>query len=923
MRNFHNDPHVICLSETFIKKGEESYLKLHNYVMATSFCRDKHRGGTCVLIKKGMGFKELSLKAYVSVNTFEACGIELTEEKLVIICLYRTPQSDPNQFLVKLDSILQYLATKYNSKTRMVLAGDFNINTFKKGKITQDLQDLAHTHNLKIHIDVATRKCSCIDHILSNMPDAIAQVLPLHLSDHDTAQILSFPLRVQTKAATFHIYKRDYSLNNIHKFRECLQNLSWSDVYVESDANTAFNHFHELICLFHNLCFPKVRIRINTNNNIKRKWMTKGLKVCSKTKRFLRYQYYKNKNRTNKIKYTTYSNLLQKCIHNAKRNANIKFINDNKNKCKATWSVIKNETQSINSGDHIENIQTHNAILTKPAEIASAFNNYYINGFPVQNSINNHRNENTIANSMFLTPMSENEIGQHILSLNNTNSEGYDELNTKIIKECAHELTKVLTYLINLSFSRGVFPSALKLSVVKPLFKKGERDDMNNYRPITLIPILSKIYEKCMYHRLMSYCEKFNIIKKEQFGFQKRKSTTLAIFSLLKTILNGINNNQLVTGLFFDLSKAFDLVSHVSLLQKLEALGIRGLPHQWISSYLTDRQQCVTVTNVNRNGDRLQITSDYQCIKRGVPQGSILGPILFLLYINDIIDVTKHKCFLYADDISIIVTTDKKFQTITDHKIDINNTIADLINWLNNNNLSINFDKSIYIQFNKCYNDKFNFKMDIPKINQVTQTKFLGVVIDEYLDWKAQVEHVCSKVNKFVYALRKIKKITNIKTAIMSYRAYVESSLRYGIIKWGNSTDFNRAFVAQKKCIRAIYGIPSDESCKPIFKKLGLLPLPSIYIYEVCMFVHKHKELFKRAEDVCSRSRRDQFRLVLDVMTRCAKYNKNCVAMCVRIFNKLPNTFKVLNCRLFKTKLYNWLTENCFYSVKEFLEHKL
>lgn len=282
--------------------------------------------------------------------------------------------------------MLQHLYKKYKSKTRIVLTGDFNINTLKKGKITQEFQDLAHTHNLKIHINVATRKYSCIDHILSNIHQASANVLPLHLSDHETAQMLSFPLQIQSRETIYYIYKRDYSINNTLKFKECLQNLFWTDVYMDNDANTAFNSFHDLICLFYNLCFPKVRVKINTNNKIKQTWITKGLKLSSKTKRSLRYQYYKNKNRTNKKKYITYSKIFQNCIYNAKRNANIKFMNNNKNKCKATWSVIKNEIQNMHIQD-IECLQVDNTVLTKPAEITSAFNNHFINCIPTQNQI--------------------------------------------------------------------------------------------------------------------------------------------------------------------------------------------------------------------------------------------------------------------------------------------------------------------------------------------------------------------------------------------------------------------------------------------------------------------------------------------------------------------------------------------------------
>lgn len=245
-------------------------------------------------------------------------------------------------------------------------------------------------------------------------------------------------------------------------------------------------------------------------------------------------------------------------------------------------------------------------------------------------------------------------------------------------------------------------------------------------------------------------------------------------------------------------------------------------------------------------------SSELKSNKYGVPQGSVLGPILFILYINSITNITNHKCILFADDISIIVTSDKKNNTIDDHETDINNTIDIIIEWLNKNNLSLNLSKSVYIQFNRSNNPKYNNKININKIGEVTKTKFLGVTLDQDMNWKTHVDNVAKQINKFVFALRKIRNITNVQTAIMSYHAYVESVLRYGLIMWGNSTDQNRAFVAQKKCIRAIYGLQSDDSCRPIFQKLGLLPLPSLYIYEICMFVWKNKELFTKADDVSS-----------------------------------------------------------------------
>lgn len=178
------------------------------------------------------------LNTYSKQKLFEICGSEIPQHKLLVLCVYRTPTSDPNAFLVKLDQLLHYLSRKYTRNTKIVLAGDLNINTLKKGKVTNYLRDLCLNHNLQIHINVPTRKESCIDHIISNIKDAEATVLPLYLPDHDTAQLLVFPVdKKDYKPKTYNITRKDYCFDNIHKFRECMRSLSWSEVYSELSDN--------------------------------------------------------------------------------------------------------------------------------------------------------------------------------------------------------------------------------------------------------------------------------------------------------------------------------------------------------------------------------------------------------------------------------------------------------------------------------------------------------------------------------------------------------------------------------------------------------------------------------------------------------------------------------------------------------------
>lgn len=933
LQEIQNDPDIICLSETFLKSGYENYLKINNFVLAAAFCREQRRGGTCILAKRGIVYNKLSfIEKYAVQKKFEVCGIEIPLHKLLIICIYRTPTSDPNIFLEKLNTILFEINNKYKRTTNIVLIGDFNINTLQPGIVTKKLQDLCNNNNLQIHIDVPTRKESCIDHILSNIKEARADVLPLQLSDHDTAQLLSLPVLKThyNKPKSYYRYKKDYCADNVRKFKECLNCLSWTEIYKESDLNLAFHNFHESLCLYYNLCFPSIRQKVTNDIHDKQKWISRGLKISCKTKRSLRYKYYANKTIANRTKYLSYAALLKKCIHNSKQQSNIKFINNSKNKCRATWTVIQEQISNANQQDNITSIKTNNSIITDPVDIATAFNNNFINttNTPLSNDMEAIvSNKNTITNSLYLSPMSEHEVKREIMSLNNTGSEGYDGISTRIIKESIEQLIAILTHLINLSFYTGIFPEVLKLSIVRPIHKKGNKEDIDNYRQITLIPILSKVLEKCMYKRLIDFCIKFNVISGDQYGFQRRKSTSLAIYNLTNQILSNLNRNRLTTGLFLDLSRAFDFVSHKILLGKLEKMGIRGIAHKWLSTYLTERRQHVVIKKIEIEEER-SYSSEPRINKFGVPQGSILGPILFLLYINDITQVTRHKCILFADDISIIVSSDKSNMTsdtsnnstINDHEIQINNTIKDIIHWLQMNNLLINLDKSNYIQFHKSKHSQYNFQLNIDRIKEVSNTKFLGVILDQDLNWKLHLDNLCNRVNRFAYALNKIKTVTNKKTAVISYRAYVESILRYGIVMWGNSTDIKRVFVAQKKCIRAICGVPADESCKPLFGRLGLLPLPSLYIFEMSVFVMQHKFLFLNAYDVRNRAQRNPHRLVYNDVPKSAKYSKSCIIMCVKIFNKLPNELKSLNINMFKNKLYKWLTENNFYSLQEFLE---
>lgn len=917
LKEINKEIDILCFSETFIKSGDETNIRLHGYVLASQFCRKStRRGGVCILTKKGIAFKDLILgKEFSEEEDFECCGIELVTHNIIIVCIYRTPTSNITVFFNKLEIILN----KYtkNKKNKVILIGDFNIDTLKINKISQELQGIMDNYKLNLHIKEPTRLSSCIDHIASNINDADAELLNLYLSDHNTAQKLSINVAKKELLLThWYIWKRDINNENISKFKECIKQLSFSDVYMETNVNKAFNIFHDTIIMYYKLCFPKIKIKLNNKIN-EVKWFTKGLKKSCITKRKLRYQYYKDKLTETKIKYKTYTKLLKKCIKKSQQENNKVYLQKAKNKCKAAWDIIKDKTNCFREGCSINNIVINNTSYNNANDIANKFNNYY-----TQLAVNDTENKdhikqittNNINHTLYLLPCGPDEIIKIVRSLNNTNAVGYDELMTKIIKTVVTELAEVLSFLINLSIEQGCFPDRLKLSIVKPIHKKGKKDEIGNYRPITLIPIISKIFEKVIHIRIMKFLVKFNIIKEEQNGFQKNKSTTLAGFNLIKKTIEYINNKNPTVVLFFDMTKAFDFVSHKILLHKLSCYGIRGPVLEWIKSYISDRKQCVEITRINDELIENKHRSNYIVNRYGVPQGSVLGPLLFLLYINDLPNILKHKCILFADDISIVI---EKCNESYENKI--NDTIKSVVLWLEDNNLQVNLNKTKYMQFyNKCGKKiKLNIKYNEIEIEESHTIKFLGILLDSHCDWTAHVDMVCNKLNRFVYALRRLRATASRQTALIAYHGYVSSVLRYGLTLWGNSTDINRAFITQKKCIRAICGAAPRDSCKPLFKELGVLSLPSLYVYEVACFVKLHLNLFKTAKDIYPRCTRHGNRLVLDITPKCKIFKTNCYYLAIKIFNYIPNNIKELPYKLFKKTLFQWVQEKCLYSLNE------
>ena len=376
----------------------------------------------------------------------------------------------------------------------------------------------------------------------------------------------------------------------------------------------------------------------------------------------------------------------------------------------------------------------------------------------------------------------------------------------------------------------------MKHAKVTPIYKTDDKLLVNNYRPISILPVFSKILEKLMHKRLMSFfIDKYNLICDNQYGFREKHSTYMAVLNILEQISAEMDKKKYSLGIFLDLSKAFDTIDHSRLLKKLENYGVRGNALNWFSSYLAARTQCVSI------GLSVSESSIITC---GVPQhaqGSVLGPALFIIYINDIVASSSLlKFILFADDTNLFASHNNLGELI---KI-VNNELEKVSNWLKINKLSLNIKKTHFVIFHfrqKRIDQVVNIKIDDKNIDQVTSTKFLGVIINENLTWSDHINVLLNKTNKSLGVIRKLSRTLPDDVLFTLYNTLIKPYLEYCNIAWAtnNTVDFNNLSRMQKKAVRIITHSKWNSHSAPLFKEKGILTLRDMHTLQIAMFVYR------------------------------------------------------------------------------------
>ena len=465
-------------------------------------------------------------------------------------------------------------------------------------------------------------------------------------------------------------------------------------------------------------------------------------------------------------------------------------------------------------------------LFTDQKVVVDKMNQYFVNvadnlakKIPNSNKKPHYYLKNPNANSIFLTEIGPDEIYKIIKDLGINKSGDIYGNTSNLVKLGGPVLIQILTLLFNKSIDQGVFPSALKLSKIVPIHKGDSIFEVSNYRPISLLPIFSKILEKLMYSRIIDFITKHNVLYTNQFGFQKGMSTEYAINSLLHNVVHSMNNDETGFCILLDFAKAFDTVNHEILLDKLQYYGIRGTALKWFQSYLKDRMQCTEIGNTQSN---------LEYVKCGVPQGSILGPLLFLLYINDIVFSSEvFKFTLFADDTSLFYSHKNAHDAVEI----INNELAKISEWLAANKLSLNVGKSKLIVFNNKKKIKIDITLNSQSLKEVDNAKYLGILIDNKLNWLPQINAIKLKISKGLGLLAKIRHFVPCETVRSLYFSFVNAHTDYNLLNWGMAAPSNLHQIHTKinKALRIMTFKNRDHSSTPLYKELEILPLEQSY----------------------------------------------------------------------------------------------
>ena len=801
--------------------------------------------------------KEGIIANIYDLEILDCTGLLIEINDIRVLALYRSPSViNIERFL---DSLHRTVTHVNNDNVKhCIIAGDINISTTgRKHHQADDYEGLMSEMGFVSTINTTTRpeNGTCIDHIyVKSKNNLTAAVAHTTITDHYSTILGLHGKQNKTKADVTKVKK----IIDYEGLRGDISKEEWTETF-SNDVDIATVAFlNTLNYHIHN----NTTIKMTTHKlTLLKPWMNTGIIKCIKKRDKLHKQMRRfPNNKTLQDYYKRYRNICTSIIKRSKEEYYRKKIETDNFNPKTVWRVV---SEMSNGGSrmtsNVQEIQIGKQVINNKSEVTQHFNRYFTNvganlaqAFKSTPTTTNATEDDftlpDIESKFKFTHVNEDDILKTINLLKSDSAPGPDGISAGTLKFIAKFIAKPLVYITNLTLDKGKFPQVFKTANVTPIFKDGDKRNPKNYRPISVINTISKILEKLTAKQLTTYFETHDILSDGQHGFRPGRGTADAILELTKCITENLDRNKHCIGIFLDLAKAFDTVPHDKLITKLERLGVIDVELDWFRSYITGRTQQVKIDSE---------TSESLPCSFGVPQGSTLGPILFLVYINDLCQLQFQGSVLsYADDTVLLFHEDT-----WDLAFDRASAGLELAKrWLDNNLLTLNEDKTKYMTFSidnrqqpntghhitlhKC--DYINCSC-LP-LERTKTIKYLGIVIDQNLKWTQHIEATTKRTRKLIYIFKNIRNILNINLLRTVYYALAQTLLTYGQIGWGGMarTNLDPLVKAQKALLRVItkkpYRSPSDD----LYTDFKVLDVRQLYIRSV--LVRYRRDLMRNTD---------------------------------------------------------------------------
>ena len=846
----NNNIQFLAISESWCsEKISNNEIQVDNYNIVRqdrSFKANKKRkknrrsGGLIIYVREDIAIDTKKF-SHMNSNTIDnealwiSCKIPKVNE-FIIGNFYRPPQGNKTNFINYLLDKVQPTIKNINKK-EVFLIGDFNIDLKNKDNIGRMLLDTMKICNLSQKINVSTRlcgkKCTLLDHIYTNSCNIIGQGTgPLNISDH----LLIYVTRKKVCNKQKKVFTEGRKLNNnkLPEFLDNVKNENWENFFNATTVNEAWNELESKLHKLADLSFPvKKRLRRKTNCE---KWLSPQIEKEIVEKNVLLARAKKTENEVDIQAAHRKRNVVNRITERAKKNHYKNLLSQNFKDSKKVWKTLKEIIPSKKDVSGL-NIENDEGVFLEGSDLAN-----YINEFFNRVGATNACSPAPLYGpypypSLTFNPVDIDTISKLVKEIDIKKSSAIKNLPTLILKETFISNPNLLKHIINKCITDNDIPDKWKDSTIIPLKKVNNSTQVNDLRPISLLPLPSKILEKIIHKQCIEHLIRNNYFDPQQFGFQKDKSTISAVQNFTDDIFTAIENNHLTISTFIDFQKAFDRLNHSILLDKFKYFGFSDTAILFFKNYLKNRKQRTLINNT---------LSDPLTITHGICQGSILGPLTFLLYINDLgLSIKNCHYKLFADD-TVIYCADKHINN------SINNVNEDLFaihDWCQRNNMAINVKKTKSMVFGRKNLTKKNqnvvLNLEGKNIFQTKLYKYLGVMLDENLNFNCHINLVLKNANHKLYLLRRVRKYLTNETAILLYKSYILPILEYGntLYMSANSKHLDRLQFLQNSGLKSCFEASKRTNTNYLHINAKLNKL------EDRRSVQLLKEMFKRSKD--------------------------------------------------------------------------